>query len=263
MLQEIFLILENKNFIKSPYLNFFMKIQKRFFSILFLFIILNSFLISASEISEGLKGVWENSKIEIKSFFKASWIFIKEKFSLLGKLVGIAWKPFDKKIDWVKGSRNFEGNEVHLFSEGFWTFQYFGSYLVFSLVVFILAILLDFILFRIIRSGSISLPTVFSKKQRFKLFLKSKKSSLIFLVLYPLLMGVPYINRFLQIITLEVLAINEVFWWFWRSLIVALVLGFGSLFLERYKKYRERKKITKEEYERVFQTEAVKAITGT
>ena len=65
---------------------------------------------------------------------------------------------------------------------------------------------------------------------------------------YAIIMQIPIINRFMQIITFELLGVN----WFLRSIILAFYIGFGPAWIEQYARYRLRmkyyKKITQIKY---------------
>lgn len=77
--------------------------------------------------------------------------------------------------------------------------------------------------------------------------------SLIFIFL--ILFGIPIINRFLQIITLEILGVH----WFWRSLIIATAIYFAKPLIKSYARNWKRRKAYEEQLEKVAMEEAVKA----
>lgn len=84
----------------------------------------------------------------------------------------------------------------------------------------------------------------------------SKIKYYIFLLIIPLLMGIPIINRILQIITLEFLGIH----WFWRSLIFSgIIYGFPRFFQD-YVKHRERRLKYKHKLEKIAGEEISRAI---
>ena len=84
----------------------------------------------------------------------------------------------------------------------------------------------------------------------------SKIKYYIFLLIIPLLMGIPIINRILQIITLEFLGIH----WLWRSLLFSGILYFGPIFFQDYVKHRERRIKYKHKLEKIVGEEISRAI---
>jgi len=58
---------------------------------------------------------------------------------------------------------------------------------------------------------------------------------------FAILFEIPFVNRFVQIITFEVLGVN----WFIRSIIVAFYIGLGPAWIEDYTKYKLRIKAEK------------------
>jgi hypothetical protein len=73
-------------------------------------------------------------------------------------------------------------------------------------------------------------------------------------LIYAIAMGIPILNRTLQIITLEFLGVH----WLWRSLILATMISFGPFFLKKYGEYRKRMKLEKDALEEQAAIEAMK-----
>ena len=75
---------------------------------------------------------------------------------------------------------------------------------------------------------------------------------------YIILGGIPFFNRVLQIITLEILGLHII----WRSLIIGSVLYFGPIYAKRYFKYKRRNRLYKQKLEKVAGEEISKAMSN-
>ena len=142
---------------------------------------------------------------------------------------------FTDKIEWVVGSKNFEGDEINLsnpldyfFTDG-WKYLLFGVAIAFWMILF---------KFFAPRSESPSYAEVGPLAKYFIWV------GLVLPIAYVILMGIPLLNRILQIITLEFLFVNKGLWGFLiRSLVIGTVLYFSPVLLEAYFKSEKKKEL--------------------
>lgn len=152
----------------------------------------------------------------------------------------------------IIGTRTFGGKSIHIFSGNFWSERFF-SYISLSVWIILWSVVFGFFQLRL---GNAKSERNIVFKFTFGKWLKFTKFALIFAVLYPILMGIPFINRILQIVTLEVLGVAVV----WRAFIVSAVFIFGPLYFKRYIAYRVEIREYKEELQKVAGEEIIKAM---
>ncbi len=150
------------------------------------------------------------------------------------------------------GVRSFEGEGNVLWSSDFWKSTFWYYLFTFSLFTFLFLFLFTFIYIKSMDTSPMGGTWV-----TFQAFtLPYNIFVIIILILYPFLMGIPLLNRFLQIITLEFLGVH----WIWRSFIFASILFFSPKLWKEYLKYIRRKRTYKAKLEKVAGEEVSKAM---
>lgn len=213
--------------------------KKRDYLVLLLIgiILISLYSISAqSNITEqsAISKIWEPVKV---NFLKFS-TFTSNK---LGVLFG--FRSFNKD--------NLSNNYFSGFSE------YMSSNFLYYLAFIVLVIFLMYI-FHLIEFISFLPKDMVGIKGVTKDFFKSNKIQIFILILFLFFIGVPLINRILQIITLEVLGVGL----FIRALIISSILYFLPEFAKRYAEYRKRNYEYKEKLGKIAGEEMLKTISS-
>ncbi|MEM3074385.1 MAG: hypothetical protein QW727_00355 [Candidatus Pacearchaeota archaeon] len=158
------------------------------------------------------------------------------------------------------GVKSFNGKWDIIWSLDFWKYNFWYYFFTFSLPTF-----LFFRFFHLFMEHNI-IPwiknfNIITWIKDFKLITWIKKTYyrvfvIIILILYPFLMGIPLANRFLQIMTLEILGLH----WFWRSFIFATILFFIPKMRDSYVEYVKIKRDYQDKLEKVAGEEIAKAM---
>ena len=157
---------------------------------------------------------------------------------------------FNRGVGWILGANTFGGKSITVLSPYYWKsdglkYDALGDgwrYVLGSLVTFLL-IFVVLVLYTIFSSNPYD--SEYFEKNMSILGTKYPWFIIIILILFPFLMGIPIINRILQVITLEFLGTH----WFWRCLIFATLLFFGPIYWKKYAEYRVRTRKYKEKME--------------
>jgi|TARA_B100001971_G_scaffold189906_1_gene192266 hypothetical protein len=185
-----------------------------------------------------------------------AWSWVKEKTKpLTSKVSGFFSTTFGfvgDKVMWIIGVKSFEGEGVVWFYGYFLSLEFWDNVL-FAGIVSIWIFLFWFFLTLNFYRNSLEGYDFINKK--FSVFLKR---FLPLFISYIILGGIPFFNRVLQIITLEILGLHII----WRSLIIGSVLYFGPIYAKRYFKYKRRNRLYKQKLEKVAGEEISKAMSN-
>jgi len=163
------------------------------------------------------------------------------KYSLLGALTGSAILATIYILATLGGWRFFDPRQ-----------GLFWPNALFSILVFIWVFI--FYLITTKTHPQIFSPTTPELRRQNDKLMRKLKYLAILLGIFPFLTGIPLLNRFLQIITLDLLGIHII----WRSLIIATALYFGPIYIKKFYGYQKRTKIYKDELEKAAAIELVK-----
>ena len=230
----------------------------RLFSFVIVLVLLFSFIsfisVYAEESSDSNtvlgNQIWDSIKGTTKENWDKFYGFTSGKLGEFGGYVG-------DKVERLIGVKNLQGESINIFSGNFWKSQLWYYYFTFSLFLILFGIIFNIIFFISLIDKNDFINNFYDTLEwtNWNPLIYIKRIWIPALV-YPILMGIPLIIRFLQIITLEILGIH----WLWRSFIWAAILFFSPIMWEKYLDYRKRTRIYEEKLKKIAGEEAVKAM---
>lgn len=221
-------------------------------------ILLNGFIVnvSAADTNTQINDGSTTSPISIQDSLNKLWGDIgTNAYTAYNATYSFLGLNFKKAV----GARTFSGEGLNVASWDFWSGSFWYYLLTFSLPLIIFGWLF-YIIFVISENLSNS-NNPWESLNFFSIFnpwkvLSKIKAVWIVALFYPFLMGIPLINRALQVITLEAIGLH----WFWRAFVWAVILFFLPKLWEAYVRYRTRMRKYRTALEKVAGEENAKAL---